>query len=38
MNKEITNKDIHWKLMDDIRTEHVTRLTRDEWEKTICKQ
>ena len=27
-----TNENIHWKLMDDIRTEHVTRLTRAEWE------
>lgn len=27
-----TNRDIHWQLMDDIRTEHVTRLTREEWE------
>lgn len=27
-----TNKDIHWALMNDIRTEHVTCLTRDEWE------
>ena len=27
-----TDKDIHWKLMDDIRTEHITRLTREEWE------
>ena len=26
-----TEKDIHWKLMDDIRTEHITRLTREEW-------
>lgn len=28
-----TNKDMHWKLMDDIRTEHVTCLTRDDWER-----
>ena len=28
-----TDKDIHWKLMDDIRTEHITRLTRTEWEQ-----
>lgn len=28
-----TNKDIYWKLMDDIRTEHITRLTREEWEQ-----
>ena len=27
-----TNKDIHWALMDDIRTEHITRLTKEEWE------
>ena len=26
-----TNKDIHWKMMDDIRTEHIYRLTREEW-------
>ena len=26
-----TNKDIHWKGMDDIRTEHITRLTKEEW-------
>lgn len=24
-----TNKDIHWKLMDDIRTEHITCMTRE---------
>ncbi len=28
-----TNKDIHWKMMDDIRTEHISRLSREEWEK-----
>ena len=28
-----TNKDIYWKLMDDIRTEHITKLTREEWEQ-----
>ena len=28
-----TNKDIYWQLTDDIRTEHVTRLTREEWKK-----
>lgn len=28
-----TNKDIHWQLMDDIRTEHVARLTKKEWRK-----
>lgn len=26
-----TNKDIEWKLMDDIRTEHVSCLTKEEW-------
>ena len=26
-----TNKDIHWKLMDDIRTEHIIRLKKEEW-------
>lgn len=30
-----TNKDIHWKLMDDIRTEHVTRMTREEWKNGL---
>ena len=29
-----TDKDIHWKLMDDIRTEHITRLRREEWERS----
>ena len=28
-----TNENIYWELMDDIRTEHVTRLTKDEWRK-----
>lgn len=28
-----TNSDIQWKLMDDIRTEHITRLTEEEWRK-----
>ncbi|MDE6567583.1 MAG: GNAT family N-acetyltransferase [Lachnospiraceae bacterium] len=26
-----TNKDIYWKLMDDIRTEHVTCMSRKDW-------
>lgn len=26
-----TNRDIHWALMDDIRTEHVTCLSREDW-------
>lgn len=25
-----TNKDIYWKLTDDVRTEHITRLTKEE--------
>ena len=29
-----TEKDIYWKLMDYVRTEHITRLTKEEWEKT----
>lgn len=28
-----TNKDIHWKLMNDIRTEHVTYWAKEEWRK-----
>ena len=26
-----TNKDVHWRLTDDVRTEHIARLTRAEW-------
>ena len=26
-----TNKDIDWKLMGDIRTEHVTCMSRENW-------
>ena len=26
-----TNENIHWKLMDDIRTEHVTLSTKEQW-------
>lgn len=26
-----TNEEIYWKLMDDIRTEHITCLIRDQW-------
>lgn len=26
-----TNKNIYWKLMDDIRTEHVTCMSREDW-------
>ena len=27
------DKNVYWKLMDDIRTEHITRLTKEEWSK-----
>ena len=27
-----TNRDMLWKKMDDIRTEHIMRLSREEWE------
>jgi RimJ/RimL family protein N-acetyltransferase len=30
-----TNRDIHWKLMDDFRTEHITRLGVDEWKNSL---
>ena len=35
-----TNKDVYWKLMNDIRTEHITRLTKEEWKAgyTILKE
>ena len=29
-----SDKDIYWKVMDDIRTEHITRLTREDWERS----
>lgn len=28
-----TNKDIYWARMDDVRTEHISRLTRAEWKE-----
>ena len=28
-----TDKDIRWERMDDIRTEHITRLTKEDWKK-----
>lgn len=31
-----TEKDKPWPLMDDIRTEHITCLTKSEWEKSTC--
>lgn len=33
-----TDKEIEWKLMNDIRTEHVTRLTKEEWESFFKRQ
>jgi [ribosomal protein S5]-alanine N-acetyltransferase len=30
-----TNETIHWPLMGDIRTEHITILPSESWEKTI---
>ncbi|MBQ7204171.1 MAG: GNAT family N-acetyltransferase [Eubacterium sp.] len=30
---QYTNRDILWKPMNDIRTEHISRLTKEEWEK-----
>lgn len=33
-----TNKDIYWKLMDDIRTEHVSCMTRENWYQIIKKK
>ena len=29
-----TNKDVFWALMNDVRTEHITRLTKEEWERS----
>ena len=28
-----TNRDVYWKLTDDIRTEHITILTKEKWRK-----
>ena len=30
-----TNRDVPWPLMGDVRTEHVTRLTREDWIKSF---
>lgn len=30
-----TNRDMHWELMDDIRTEHVTCITGDAWSSSL---
>lgn len=27
-----TNKDIYWKLMGDVRTEHITSMSREDWD------
>ena len=29
-----TDKDVEWKLMNDIRTEHITCITKKEWKET----
>ena len=29
-----TNENIHWELMNDTRTEHITCMTKEQWEKT----
>lgn len=31
-----TNKDIYWKLTDDIRTEHITCITKEDWKESKC--
>lgn len=31
-----TNRDAFWKLMNDVRTEHITRLTKAEWEAEVA--
>lgn len=31
-----TEKDIHWKIMDDIRTEHITNLTKENWKNSFA--
>lgn len=30
-----TNMNIHWALMNDVRTEHITLLTREQWKNNI---
>ncbi len=30
-----TNWDVYWALTDDVRTQHVSRLTKEEWERRI---
>ncbi len=32
-----TNKDVLWKIMGDIRTEHIMKLTREEWLSGVKK-
>lgn len=31
-----TKRDVYWPLMNDIRTEHVTRLTKNEWQNSFA--
>lgn len=33
-----TNKDIKWKLMNDIKTEHITYITKKQWENRDNKE
>ena len=33
-----TDKDIYWKPMDDMRTEHITVLEKNDWEKSMNKE
>lgn len=35
---QFTNKDIEWPLMDDIRTEHITSITKEQWEENVLFQ
>lgn len=32
-----TDKDVEWKLMNDIRTEHITCITKKEWKEKILE-
>lgn len=35
---QFTNKDKEWPLMNDIRTEHITCITKEQWERNILFQ
>lgn len=35
---QFTNKDKKWPLMNDIRTEHITCITKEQWERNILFQ